>query len=812
MVETSPDEITEIEPRYVQRLLVLHEVRNQLLHATAADDLCRMAVELGRTQLGFERLSLWFLETPPLLVRGTFGIDEHGCLRDERDARIMVNAASAMGQILTGVSELVIEQEGQLFDHHSEKIGVGAHILTVISDGETIYGSLSSDTFLSKRPVSAFDCQLLELYASIIGHLYVNLLTQARLRASEERYRGLFSSMAEGFSLHEMLYDAQGHPNDYRFLDVNPAFEVMTGLTRDAVIGRTVSEVLPGIEPFWIERYAHVVQTGESILFEHFTEPLQRFYEVRAFRPAPGQFATVFFDITERHKTAQALLDSESRFAEFIANVPAGIFIADDDQHILYVNDYMKAWLPDASTGELTYAAIFSPEMAAQFVLDDRKTLRDGLSHWEREFTRADGTKAYADVHKFLIRRKDQTPLIGGIAFDITSLREMEFEQEHLQEQLRQMAKIEAIGRLTGGIAHDFNNLLSPILGYADLALLTTALPESIRNYLEQIRTAAQRSATLTRQLLAFSRKQLLEMRVVDVADVVAEFSHLIRNLLGEDIDFQLDCAPDLWPIHADASQLHQVLMNLTINARDAMPTGGTLTIKTRNRVITEAFALTHPYITPGDYVEIQVQDTGIGMDAETQTRIFEPFFTTKAVGKGTGLGLPMVYGIVKQHAGSIEVLSSEGRGVSVFLWFPRCHQRIDEEPQAPPSFTPGQATLLLAEDETMVRELTMEILTQQGYEVLAAGTGPETLALATTYPGPIALLVTDVMMPQMSGRELYERLVETRPELRVLYISGYSEDIIANKGVLLPGTHFLPKPFTAQTLLQKIKEMLPDN
>jgi two-component system cell cycle sensor histidine kinase/response regulator CckA len=380
------------------------------------------------------------------------------------------------------------------------------------------------------------------------------------------------------------------------------------------------------------------------------------------------------------------------------------------------------------------------------------------------------------------------------------------------EEQLRQSQKLESVGQLAGGIAHDFNNLLTVINGNSDL-LLRRLDDEQQRERVEEIKKAGGRAAQLTRQLLAFSRKQMLQPVVLNLNHVVPDVGKMLRRLIGEDIDLMTALDPELGQVNADPGQIEQVLMNLAINARDAMPKGGKLTIQTANVYLDESYVRTHAAAKPGPHVMLAVSDNGHGMDAETQARIFEPFFTTKEKGKGTGLGLSTVYGIVKQSGGDIWVYSEVGRGTTFKIYLPCVEEAAEPHEQAAPqASTPqGFETVLLVEDDEIVRKLAREILELNGYGVLAAADGGEALSLCERHEGPIHLLLTDVVMPQMSGREVAEQAATLRPAMKVLYMSGYTDDSIIHHGVLDAGVAFLEKPFTPDAMARKVREVLDD-
>jgi signal transduction histidine kinase/CheY-like chemotaxis protein len=384
-------------------------------------------------------------------------------------------------------------------------------------------------------------------------------------------------------------------------------------------------------------------------------------------------------------------------------------------------------------------------------------------------------------------------------------------ERDELQQQLLQAQKMEAVGRLAGGVAHDFNNLLTAIIGYSQLLLRRFSADDPVFQELEEIRKAGERAATLTRQLLAFSRKQVLQPKVLDLNAVVADTSKMLSRLIGEDIKLRTVLDPRLKPVQADPGQVEQVLMNLAVNARDAMPGGGSLTIETANVVLGEEYSSHHVGVQPGEYVLIAVSDTGVGMDAATQARMFEPFFTTKEQGKGTGLGLAMVYGIIKQSGGHIWVYSEPGRGTTVKIYLSQVSESAETWGQmAQPSLLPGGTeTVLLAEDDAQVGSFAARVLRELGYMVIEARNGKEALQVAVETGQNIDLLLTDVVMPEMGGKTLADWLKLHRPEVRVLFISGYTEDAIVQHGVLDAGVSFLHKPFTPGELARKVREVI---
>jgi nitrogen-specific signal transduction histidine kinase/CheY-like chemotaxis protein len=394
---------------------------------------------------------------------------------------------------------------------------------------------------------------------------------------------------------------------------------------------------------------------------------------------------------------------------------------------------------------------------------------------------------------------------------DLTERKQAEKALHHAEEQFRQAQKMEAVGRLAGGVAHDFNNILTVITGYAHLLLSTLPAKAPQRVAVETISKSAARATTLTRQLLAFSRRQVLDMKVFDLNTTVADMGNMLLRLIGEDIDLVTIPGANLMPIKADPGQIEQVMMNLAVNARDAMPHGGKLTIETQNVELDESYTRAHPEVRPGRYVMLAVSDTGVGMDAATKERIFEPFFTTKEVGKGTGLGLATVYGIIKQSGGHIAVYSEPGKGSTFKVSLPSSDaKQVSVVAGQRSAVAPrGKGTILLVEDEEMVRNLSSQILQEHGYTVREARHGQEALNLSAEDLENVDLTVTDVVMPEMNGRDLAQRLLGRKPNMKVLYVSGYTDNAVLRNGLLEPGSAFLEKPFSPDSLARKVHDLL---
>jgi PAS domain S-box-containing protein len=501
----------------------------------------------------------------------------------------------------------------------------------------------------------------------------------------------------------------------------------------------------------------------------------------------------------------EGLRRSEINFRSLVTNAPYGICRCDAAGILLSANPAMVKMLGYTAQAELTgrNSANLYADAQRWFNVADALRAEQYFNGLDADWIRQDGTPVTVRLSGRTIREQDTT-FFELFAEDVT-------ERRTLEQQLRQSQKMEAVGRLAGGIAHDFNNLLMVISGYSELLLDRIGVGDpAMRGPAQEIASAASRATTLTRQLLAFSRKQMMTPKVFDLNAVVSENLRMLNRLIGEDIDLVMVPGDNLGQVKADPSQIEQVIMNLAVNARDAMPKGGKLTIETGNVTLDGSYARLHAPAIPGEYVMLAISDTGAGMDSETQSHIFEPFYTTKGP-KGTGLGLSTVYGIVKQSGGYIWVYSEAGKGTTFKIYLPRVSEAGEVAAAAAqaPATVRGHETILLVEDEATVRQLARECLELQGYVVLEAPEGAAALQLAQAHPGPIHLLLTDVIMPGMTGRELANRLSQSRPGIRVLYMSGYTENAIGHNGMLDAGVMLLQKPFSLPTLRAKVREVL---
>jgi PAS domain S-box-containing protein len=632
-------------------------------------------------------------------------------------------------------------------------------------------------------------------------------------RSAEERQRALISSSPVAI----VALDTHGRVESW-----NPAAERIFGWTAAAAVGERAPWAPPE-KAAEFEGLLERVLGGESLVGLELEggradgTPLVMSVSAARILGEDGSgigLITTIADVTERRQRDEALHRSRELYRAIVENSTDLISLLDLEGNVLFVSPSSERVLglrPEQIVGGPFEIHVHPEDVeAAGAVMAEAFAGRTPAPFLAR-VRHADGRWLHVEgVPAPVFDEEGRTTMVLALARDVSDRIRGEEERAQLEEQLRQAQKLEAVGRLAGGIAHDFNNLLTAIGGYGDLAL--SRLPEDApaRASVEEMRRAGERAATLTRQLLAFSRRQVLQPEVIDLNAVVTEVRGLLERVLGEDVRLESRLAADLGSTRADPGQIEQVIVNLAVNARDAMPRGGSLTIATENVELDEAFAARHMGAELGSYVALAVSDTGRGMDRETLERAFEPFFTTKPVGQGTGLGLATVYGIVQQTGGHIRAESETGRGSTFTVFLPRVWEDAPARDEATrPARPEGSETILLVEDEEIVRSLVREMLELVGYRVLDAPDGPAALALAAEIDEPIDALVSDVVMPGLSGQELAARLTAVRPGLRVLFTSGYNEEAITNHGVLSPGSAFLEKPFTAGQLAQKLRAVL---
>jgi signal transduction histidine kinase/ActR/RegA family two-component response regulator len=508
-------------------------------------------------------------------------------------------------------------------------------------------------------------------------------------------------------------------------------------------------------------------------------------------------------------------LRQKERFLKGIFDgIQDGLSVQNREYTILETNATLEEWYPDKLplVGRKCYEVYHDRPTPCE-ACPVREVLDQGVLHRCEMAGQATGdARAWLEVFAYPVRN-EQGEIIQVVELirDISAKKKAEDERDNLANQLIFAQKMEAVGTLAGGVAHDFNNILSAINGYAEMCLMKMEEDNPLWPKIKTILDSGQRASRLTQQLLAFSRKQIIHPQDIDVDQSLAGIRKMLARILGEDIDINMVIGPDLWHIHADQTQFEQVLINLAVNARDAMPRGGKLTFDAKNIVLDQAYVERHYEIVPGEYVLLAISDNGEGMDKETMAKIFEPFFTTKAMGKGTGLGLATVYGIIKQSNGEILVYSEPGQGTTFKIYLPR-HQEVGPVPATlaePEDLATGSETVLLVEDDDVVRTMTVEILTSLGYSVLEAADGEEALQTCKRYHGRIGLLFTDVVMPKMNGAELAAKVVKLRPDIKVLFMSGYTDDAVVRHGILQDDVHFIQKPVTPKILAQTLRQVL---
>lgn len=531
--------------------------------------------------------------------------------------------------------------------------------------------------------------------------------------------------------------------------------------------------------------------------------------------PGRQMLISTVWDVTERKKAEDDLKTANNTLQAIFDNSPIAIYVVNMESIVLLWNrtaEEMFGWKREEVINR--QLQIIPDEKKDEHILLRNHLAGGGLLNGlEVERVKKDGSPILLTISASPL--KDQDGNINSIIIissDITEKRKMEEEREKLERQLLHSQKMETVGLLAGGIAHDFNNLLTPIIGYSELSMMNLDKDDQNYNNIKQIRHSAELAKNLTQSLLAFSRKQILELKELNIRDILEPFSKMLRRTIRENVQINMNISEKLGYIRADSSQIEQVLLNLCINAQDAMPEGGTLTIDAEDIEIKEQLVSGHMDIQPGTYIVISVSDTGSGMDSDTQKHIFEPFYTTKGPGKGTGLGLSTVYGIIKQHGGSIYVYSEKMNGTVFKIYLPEIMDynfEPTEEHEFENKILTGNEILLVAEDDEKVRKLSCGMLEKLGYTVIEAENVDQCVELSEAHDGKIDLLISDVIMPKMNGRILYDTLKKTRPELKVLFVSGYTHDAIAHHGVLDEGMNFLQKPFTMLSLSQKVRKAI---
>lgn len=636
----------------------------------------------------------------------------------------------------------------------------------------------------------------------------------AELHKSEERSRIILQSAMDGFLLLSL---------DKSIIDVNDAYCQISGYSRQELVGRHIKE-LEAIdsEEVIAERGRRIAETGgDRFESQHRRKDGSLFYvdvSIKYLHLDGGKFAVFVRDITNSKLVEMQMKELNHRMILATASANLGVWdwnvrdnqmVWDDRMFELY--GISRETFPN---GVDAWMNGLHPEDKERAVAECQAAL-DGRKEYDTVFRvrHPDGAVRHIKANAVVIRGTDESAdRMIGINADISDQVIAQGEKAKLEAQLQQAQKMESVGRLAGGVAHDFNNMLGVILGHAELGLMHLDPTHPVCTDLKEISKTAQRSADLTRQLLVFARKQTVAPKILNLNDTISEMLKMLKRLIGEDIHLAWMPASDLWQVRMDPSQIDQILANLCVNARDAIEGNGSITIETANSSIDAAFCLSNPETTPGEYVCLTVRDSGCGMDKETQAHIFEPFYTTKELGKGTGLGLATVYGAIRQNNGFINIYSEPEKGTTFSIYLPRDESSRSSQALPGASAAPvlrGQETILLVEDEPAILNVASMMLEMQGYTVLKADTPGEALHLAREHSGEIQLLMTDVIMPEMNGRDLAKNLLSLYPDMKRLFMSGYTADVIANRGVLEEGVHFIQKPFSLPNMAVKVREVL---
>ncbi len=661
--------------------------------------------------------------------------------------------------------------------------------------------------------------------ATLIGSMVETTQAMEALRNSEEKHRRLFETMAQG-----VIYQAV----DGTIISANPAAERILGLSFEQMQGKT------SLDPRWrmikedgteVPGTDHptmiALRTGETVgpvgrgMF-HSDRNAYVWLSISAiplFQPGetkPFQVYATFEDVTELKQAEIALREQRDFSDSLIETAQAIILVLDSQGRIVRFNPFMEELVGydlDEVRGKDWFETFIKPEngntvkSVFQKTVDDIQTLGN-----VNQIIAKDSRTILVEWYAKSLKDKDSCTVgVLAIGYDVTERKQAEAEREKLQEQLNQAQKMESVGRLAGGVAHDFNNMLGVILGHTELALLQTDENHDLYSDLKEIQKAAQRSADLTKQLLTFARKQTISPKQLDLNDTVESMLNMLRRLIGENIDLVWKPSAHIWPVKMDPSQIDQILANLCINARDAISGVGKLTIETGRKSFDEDYCSVHQGFIPGDFVLLTISDNGCGMDKDTLDNLFEPFFTTKEVGKGTGLGLATIYGIVKQNNGLINVYSEPGQGSIFTIHLPRLVADEDTDKAMPQkrAAAGGTETILLVEDELSILRMTRMMLEKKGYTVLSAATPTEALEKAKYHSGVIDLLMTDVVMPEMNGRDLSGQITDLYPDIRLLFMSGYTANVIAHQGILDDGVTFIQKPFSMAEMTEKLREVL---
>ena len=648
----------------------------------------------------------------------------------------------------------------------------------------------------------------LRIFAARTAVEMERLRAEEELRQSEFHYHLLFDGIGSGVAIHEIICDADGEPIDYRFLDANPAFERLTGSRRKDIVGKTVLEVWPDTEQYWIETYGRVALTGEPAFFENYAQELDKYFDVVAFSPTHGQFAVTFTDVTERRRAEDALRSSEEDLRGILDNMIDTFFRTDIEGTILILSPSFERLFGISildAVGQNVSSFLVDP--AGRHSLTAAMEQNDGrVSGFELRARRSTGEEFWLSITaRQVLDESGQAVGIEGIIRDISQRKETE-------DALRRSQRMEAIGQLTGGVAHDFNNLLGVVIGNLDFLKEILDVEEIAEKRIAGALRAAWRGADLTKKLLAFARRDPGTPVSIDLNRVVESMRAMLARTLTEKIDVHAELSEGLWLTEIDEGDFEDAILNLAINARDAMLEGGRLNVRTANVVLSGADTGRYPDAALGEYVEISVADNGSGMTPEVRERVFEPFFTTKVTGEGTGLGLSMVYGFVRRAKGSVYIETAPGAGTDVRLLLPRTvsiAEAAEAQSQSINNIRGGHETILVVDDETELRRLVEEYLSRLGYRTLGAENARDALG-ALKSGQDIDLLFSDIVMPGgMSGEVLAEQAIQMRPGIKVLLTTGFTHGMVRDGKATTLGAEVLPKPFRRDELAKRIRTML---
>jgi PAS domain S-box-containing protein len=682
----------------------------------------------------------------------------------------------------------------------------------LVADNQTI-GVFVVQTYTKGHRYSHADVEILQFVSAQVAMAVARRRADQALRESQDRLQRILDAAPFGAFLYDLQPDGR-----LIFTAANQSADRILGVDCTQYVGKTIEEAFPALQLTAIpEAYRRTAAEGvrfDADQVDYDEQGIRGAFETHALQTAPNRVAVFFTDITERKRAEVALQRERDLVARIADTSPVGITVLNREGQITFANEQAARTLgltPDA----LKQRTFNTPDWritqydGSPFADSELPFLRVMATHQpvfnvEHAIQWPDGRRVFLSVNGAPLF--DEHGGIEGVVATITDVTEhVQLEQQFLQAQ-----KMEGIGRLAGGVAHDFNNLLTVMLGFTAQAKATLRDDDPARLDLDEVEHACNRAASLTRQLLAFARRQVIDPRAIDLNVTTHSMDKMLRRLIGEDIELATVPGDGLWTVWADSGQVQQVLVNLVVNARDAMPKGGRLTVETRNVTLDAEYAARHAGVVPGDYVMLAVSDTGHGMSPEVAAHVFEPFFTARPSGTGTGLGLATCYGIVKQAGGSIWVYSEPDHGTTFKLYLPRVKRVADTAPANEPEHVGGGVErILLVEDEDSVRTIAARTLRDAGYTVLEASNGEEALLVAADRLDSIDLVVTDVVMPQMGGRDLAERLLALRPDLKILFTSGYTEDGIVTRGVLDRGVSFLPKPYDRSSLTRRVRSVL---